>query len=49
MKLALSSETDLQKMSMFCLRAYDIGDIHKDEPKEFTEVLKITMGDREPK
>lgn len=47
MKLALSSEADPQKM--FCLRAYDIGDIHKDEPKEFTEVLKITMGDREPK
>lgn len=40
----LSSEADPQKMSMFCLRAYDIDDIHKDEPKEFTVVLKITMG-----
>lgn len=45
----MESEVNPQKMSTFCLRAYDIDDILLEEPSDFTEVLNITMADRVPK
>lgn len=48
-RLALESEVNPQKMSTFCLPAYDIDDIPLEEPGDALEVIKITMADREPK
>lgn len=35
-RLAMESEVNPQKMSTFCLRAYDIDDILLEEPSDFT-------------
>lgn len=45
----MESEVNSQKMTTFCLRAYDIDDALLEEPSDFTEVQKITMADRVPK
>lgn len=47
--MALESKIDPQKMSTFCLLAYDIDDIPLDEPIDSAEVLKITMADHVPR
>lgn len=46
--LALESEVNPQKMSTFCLSAYDIDDMALEEPGDALEVIKITITDRVP-
>lgn len=48
-RLAIESEVNPEKMTTFCLRAFDIDDIPLEKPSDFKEVLKLTKADLIPK